>query len=406
MARTTMPLTAKAVKDAKPKEKDYKLFDGRGLYLQVTKAGGKLWRLKYRIDGKEKKLAMGAYPEISLQRARELREQYKADVAEGVDPAAERKSDRQTQQVEEARTGNTFEKVARERLEKIRGTISEVHYKRQLTAFENDAFPLIGSKPIDEVEAPDVVALLHRMDDRCARESARKLFYSISKTFKWAVANGKAARSPAADISLGEVLGERSKKNYPTITNEKGIRDLLLAIDTFTGGYTTKAALQMLPYVFVRPYNIRYAEWIEFDLKAKQWTIPGAKMKTGHDLIVPLTDSVIGILEEVRPFTSDSRFVFPSIRSKVSPMSENTLTAALRRLGYTKEEMVPHGFRAMFSTVAHEKSGFRHEVIETQLAHSVGNSVSKAYNRAQYLDERVKLMQWWSDYLDGVKSVG
>ena len=405
MARTTKPLTDKEIKEAKPKAKEYKLFDGGGLYISITPKGGKWWRLKYRFDGKEKRLSVGIYPDTSLKAARAERDRMKADIAAGIDPAEVRKESKQIKEAEQIKEENTFEKIARERLEKVRDTISEGHYDRQLTAFKNDAFPLIGSKPVDEVTAPDIVALLHRMEKRGAKESARKLFYSISKTFKWAVANGKATRSPAADIDLSEVLGERSKTNYPTITDDEGIGKLLKAIDGYKGDFTTRAALQMAPYVFVRPFNLRHAEWSEFDVTAKRWTIPGAKMKTGHDLIIPLTDSVITILEELWPFTGDGRYVFPSYRHKDTPMSDNTLRAALQRLGYTKEDIVPHGFRAMFSTVAHEKSGFDHAVIETQLAHSVGNSVSKAYNRAQYLQERVKLMQWWSDYLDEVKNV-
>jgi integrase len=403
MARRVAPLTAQQVKLAKPQEKDYKLFDGGGLFLLVKKTGGKLWRLKYRMGSKEKLLSLGGFPEVSLVQARQLREAHKADIAAGIDPAKVRKESKRTKEADKTKTENTFENIARERLEKVRDTISEAHYARQLTAFENDAFPLIGSKPVDEVTAPDIVALLHRMEKRGAKESARKLFYSISKTFKWAVANGKAPRNPAADIDLSELLGGKAKNSYPTITDDEGIGKLLKAIDGYRGDFTTRAALKMAPYVFVRPFNLRHAEWVEFDLKEKRWTIPGDKMKTGHDLIVALTDSVIAILEEVRPFTGDSRYVFPSVRSKTSPMSENTLNAALRRLGYTKDEIVSHGFRAMFSTVANEKSDFDRAVIDTQLAHSIGNSVSRAYNRAQYLRERVKLMQWWSDYLDELK---
>jgi len=403
MARITKPLTDKEIKEARPKEKEYKLFDGGGLYLSVTPAGGKWWRLKYRFDGKEKRLSLGTYPHTSLKAARAERDRMKSDIAAGIDPTEVRKEAKQIQKDEAIKIENTFEKLARRRLEKVRDSISEGHHKRQLTAFENDVFPFIGTMIINEIRASDIVGILHRMDERGARESARKLFYAISKTFKWAVANGKTSRSPAADIDLSEILGERSRQHYPTITDDKGIRGLLMGIEGYKGDFTTKQALRMLPYVFVRPFNIRHAEWSEIDLQMKRWSIPGEKMKTGHELIVPLTESVIGILEETKPFTGDGRYIFPSTRHRGTPMSDNTLRAALQRLGYTKNEIVPHGFRAMFSTVAHEKSGFAHEVIETQLAHSVGNSVSKAYNRAKYIDERVKLMQWWSSYLDKLK---
>ncbi len=403
MARATTQLSSTQIKTAKAKEKDYKLSDGRGLYLLVAKSGGKHWKLKYKFDGKEKKLSLGSYPEISLLQARELREIHRSDIANGINPSEQKQIKKELLKQETIKSENTFEKLARERLLKVQSDISESHYKRTLTAFINDCFPFMGYLPIDDVVAKDILVVLHKMADRGANESGRKLFYAISKTFKWAVANDKAQRNPAGDILLEEVLGKSKKKHYPTITDDKGIKGLLLSIDSYQGEYTTKQALKLQAYTFVRPYNIRHIEWCEIDFKAKIWSIPANKMKTKEDLIVPLTDTVIEILEAMKPYTSDSIYLFPSLRSKSSPMSDNTLISAIRRMGYTKEEFVPHGFRAMFSTVAHEKSTHKHEVIETQLAHSVGNSVSQAYNRAKYLDERVELMQWWSDYLDKVQ---
>jgi len=400
MARLTTPLTAKEIQSAKPREKEYKLFDGGGLYLAVTPKGGKWWRLKYRFDNKEKRLALGVYPDLSLQEARKLREAYKAQIAEGINPNDKKKQKKEAEAIEELESLNTFEKLARERLTLVKDEISEAHYNRTLNALINDCFPIIGKMPINEVEAKHILEILHIMVDRNIKESARKLFFAISKTFKWAVANGKARRNPASDILLEEVIGKKSTKHYPTITDDMGIRGLLLAIDSYTGEHTTKRALQMLAHVFVRPYNIRHAEWSEIDFKNKQWRISSEKMKTSEDLIVPLTDTVIEILQDVRRYTGEGQYVFHSPRGKTSPMSENTLLGAIRRLGYTKEEFVPHGFRAMFSTIAHEKSNFKHEIIETQLAHSVGNAVSQAYNRAKYLDERIELMQWWSNYLN------
>ena len=400
MARLTTPLTAKEIQSAKPKEKEYKLFDGGGLYLAVTPKGGKWWRLKYRFDNKEKRLALGVYPDLSLQEARKLRELYKAQIAEGINPNEKKKANKKAIAVQELKDINTFEKLAKERLNIVQNEISEAHYNRTLNALINDCFPIIGSMPIDDIEAKDILIILQRMVDRNIKESARKLFYAISKTFKWAVANGKAKRNPANDILLEEVIGKKSTRHFPTITDDKGIKGLLLAIDSYTGEYTTKKALQMLAHVFVRPYNIRHAEWSEIDFINKRWNISAEKMKTKEDLIIPLTDTVIEILEDMQRFTGNGRYIFHSPRGKTSPMSENTLLGAIRRLGYTKDEFVPHGFRAMFSTVAHEKSNFKHEVIETQLAHSVGNSVSQAYNRAKYLDERIKMMRWWSNYLN------
>lgn len=402
MARVATSLSDTKIKTAKAKDKDYKLSDGRGLYLLVTKSGGKHWKLKYYFDGKEKKLSLGAYPEISLLQARGLREKYKSEIANNINPSYKKQIKKEAQKIGDINNLNTFEKIARERLTKVKDEISEAHYNRTLNALANDCFPFIGPKPINEVTAKDILSILHTMADRGAKESGRKLFYSISKTFKWAVANHKAERNPAGDILLEEVLGKKVKNHYPTITDDKGIKGLLLAIDNYQGEHSTKQALKMLAHVFVRPFNIRHAEWGEIDFNTKQWKIPSNKMKTKEDLIVPLTETVISILEDIKQYTEDSVYVFHSPRSKVSPMSENTLLGALRRLGYTKEEFVPHAFRAMFSTIAHEKSHFKHEVIETQLAHSVGNSVSQAYNRAKYLEERVKLMQWWSNYLNSL----
>ncbi len=405
MARITTPLTDTKIRTTKAKDKDYKLSDGRGLYLLVSKSGGKHWKLKYKFEDKEKKLSLGSYPEISLLRARELREHYRSQIANGINPSEQKQLKKKAQKEEQIKHLNTFEKVARERLLKVQDEISEAHYKRTLTAFVNDCFPYIGSMPIDEVAAKDLLVILHKMADRGVKESGRKLFYSISKTFKWAVANNKAERNPAGDILLEEVLGKQIQRHYPTLTDDKDIKGLQLAIDSYTGEYTTKQALKMLFHVFVRPFNIRHAEWNEIDFKSKQWNIPGSKMKTKEDLIVPLTLPVIELLEDMQQYTSDSKYIFHSSRSSTSPMSDNTLLGAIRRLGYTKDEFVPHGFRAMFSTIAHEKSDFKHEVIETQLAHSIGNSVSQAYNRAKYLDERVELMQWWSNYLDEVQKI-
>jgi len=339
---------------------------------------------------------------LSLQEARKLREIYKTQIAEGINPNEDKKAKKEAKAIQEVKNLNTFEKLARERLSLVQNEISEAHYNRTLNALVNDCFPIIGAMPIDEIEAKDILVILQIMVDRNIKESARKLFYAISKTFKWAVANGKAKRNPANDILLEEVIGKKSTRHFPTISDDKGIRGLLLAIDSYTGEHTTKRALQMLAHVFVRPYNIRHAEWSEIDFENKQWSISSTKMKTKEDLIVPLTDTVIEILEDVGRYTGNGQYVFHSPRGKTSPMSENTLLGAIRRLGYTKDEFVPHGFRAMFSTVAHEKSNFKHEVIETQLAHSVGNAVSQAYNRAKYLDERVEMMKWWSNYLNSL----
>ena len=403
MARKVTPLTATQIKQAKPKEKDYKLSDGGGLYLLVTKSGGKHWKLKYRLDGKEKKLSLGAYPDVTLSKAREIKEEAKQLIASGIDPAKQKQEEKQLQREEELKRENTFSKIALERLENIKEDISESHYKRMYRGFTNDVFPVIGDKPLDEVEAADIITILQNMLKRGVRNSAQKVYQSINKTFKWCVANGLAKRNPCADIEAIEIIGRPQEQHYATITDDAGIKNLLISIQEYTGELSTKYALLFLAHTFVRPSNARLALWSEIDLKAKQWIIPAKKMKTKDEFIVPLSDTVMQLLDEVREYSGDSPYLFPSTKSKTTPLSDGALLGAIRRMGYTKEEFTPHGFRAMFSTIAHEKSPFRYDVIETQLAHSVGNSVSQAYNRAKYLDERVELMQWWSDYLERVQ---
>jgi integrase len=403
MARKITPLTATQIKQAKPKEKDYKLTDGGGLYLLVTKSGGKHWKLKYKFEGKEKKLSLGAYPDITLFKARELREKNKQLIANEINPSDLKRETKEIQKQEAIKSQSTFKNIAIERLEKQKDSISETHYKRTINAFKNDCFEYIGDKYIDDVTAKDIINMLQVMNARGVNDSARKLFYAISKTFKWAVANAKAERNPCADILLEEILGKESKKHYPTITDSTGIKNLLIGIKEYQGETSTKYALLMLAYTFVRPSNVRLALWKEIDLNTRQWIIPAKKMKTKDEFIVPLSDTLIDLLQEMREYSGDSPYLFPSTKSKTTPLSDGALLGAIRRMGYSKEEFTPHGFRAMFSTIAHEKSPFKYDVIETQLAHSVGNSVSQAYNRAKYLDERKELMQWWSDYLDEVQ---
>lgn len=405
MARTVKPLTATEVKNAKPKEKIYRLFDGGGLYLEVQPAGGKWWRLKYRFNGKESRISLGTYPTTSLADARQKRDVIKGDMAKGIDPTAQKKQQIQDLQAE----GYTFKEVAEKRLDAQYGKLSETHIERTRKGFKMDVYDAIGDMPIELIMPADVIRILNTMRDRNAAESARKVFYAINKTFKWAVSsvddNGKAyiATNPCRDIDVGEILGAKSQAHYPIITDNKGLKALMKSIDEYSGHYSTKMALKILAYTFVRPYNIRHAEWSEIDFDEKKWYIPGSKMKTKRDHIVPLADTVVELLRDIHLKTSDSNLIFPSSRGKNTPMSDAALVNALRRMGYEKTEIVAHSFRGIFSTITHEKSGFPSQVIEIQLAHSVGNSVSRAYNRAEYLDDRIKLMQWWANYLDQLK---
>lgn len=435
MPRATKPLTDTEIKKAKPKNKDYKLFDGQGLFLLVTKAGGKLWRLKYRIHEKEKLIALGVYPNVALANqtakdedgnvildangdvivikgARTIRDEMKMLIASGIDPSDQRAKAKKQNKIEKQKKEHTFKNIALLRLERKVNEMSEAHCKRQKNAFENDVFPIIGNKYIDHITALDVISVVTKMMERGVADSARKVYYSISKTFKWAVTNidsktGKsyAKSNPCMNIELEEVIGKKSDSNYPTITDAKEIGKLLHAIDGYTGDFTTKQALRVMPYVALRPYNIRYAEWKEIDFNNKQWLILGEKMKTGKDLIVPLTDSVLDILKETEKYSGDSNYIFPSSRSKRSPMGDTTLVRAIRRMGYTKKQLVAHSFRSMFATVANEKweNKNKRDIIDVQLAHSVGSKVSQSYNRAKYLDERIRLMEWWSNFLDELK---
>ena len=403
MAKATKPLTDKEIRTAKPKEKAYKLFDGGGLFLSVPKSGQKRWRLKYRINGKEKLLSLGIYPTVSLSDARKKREELKELIAKGVDPSEVRQKKKETKKNQERAKQHLFKRIALERLEQQREQISLPHYKRTLSLLTNYALPSIGDKPLEEITARDIIEILQVMRDKDIIDSAKKLFYAISATFKSAVANGYLERNPCNDIQTSEILGKQQKRHYPTITDDKGIANLLISIEEYGGELSTKYALLLLAYTAVRPSNARLAKWEEIDLKSKLWVIPAKKMKTRDEFIVPLSGQVVALIEKVKQYKSDSVYLFPSTKSKSVPLSDGALLGAIRRMGYSTNEFTPHGFRAMFSTIAHEKAPHRHEVIETQLAHSVGNEVSQAYNRAKYLEERVALMQWWGDYLEGVK---
>ena len=398
------PLTDKYIKGLQPNiEKDYKVFDGGGLFILVAKGGGKRWRLKYRFDGKEKVLALGVYPALTLAKARKKREDYKEQIANGINPAEERKQNKREQKIEDNREYNTFKVVALKYFEK-RNELNEAYKVRLENSFRNDVYPFIGNLPIDEVTPHHIMDIVKLVERRGATESAHRLFTQLSKVFKYGVSNLLGTSNPCNNLDKNEILKSHTSKNYPTITNPKEIGTLLNIIDDYTGDYLVKMALTLAPYVFVRPSNLRFAQWDEVDFEARLWRIPADKMKTKDEHLIPLTDRTIAILKEVQLYSGDATYIFHSMRSKTTQMSDATLNNALRRMGYSKDEIVTHGFRAMFSTRAHEDSDFKHDVIEKQLAHSVGTKVSQAYNRAMYLDERKELMQWWSDYLDALKA--
>ncbi|MDP3302109.1 MAG: tyrosine-type recombinase/integrase [Sulfuricurvum sp.] len=406
MARQVVPLSDTEIKKAKPKEKDYKLFDGGGLFLLIKPNGGKWWRLKYLIDGKEKSLSLGTYPEVSLLKAREKRDQHKISIAEGINPSTERKEAKASIKVQEDEYLNTFKHCSKDYFELIRTKISEGHYAKQWQRLESNIFPFIGNKNMNDIARDEILLCLTRIQERGAIEEAHRIYNIVSQVYQYAIANRRCERNIASDISTKWTLQPIIRKNFPTITDPKEIGKLLNAIDGYQGEYSVRCALQIMPYVALRPANIREMEWSEIDLDKGILTISATKMKMKREHIVPLVPKVVEILRELYKLTGENRYCFSTMRYKTSPLSNNTLNASLIRLGYSNQEIVPHGFRAMFTTIANEMTpehGFSSDVIEKCLAHEQGNKVRAAYNRAEYWDQRVGLMQWWGDYLDKSK---
>ncbi len=393
-----MGLTDIKVRNEKQKAKDIKLFDGDGLYLLVTAKGGKYWRFKYRFGGKEKLLALGTYPEISLSDARRGRDDSRRQVAAGIDPGEVRKAQKAARSECNA---NSFEVIAREWHNKFKHTWSEGHAKRVLDRLEGDVFPWQGPKPISEIKPVDILAVLRRVESRGALETAHRVRTICGQVMRYAVATGRAERDASAD--LRGALPPVKVKHHAALTDPKQVAELLRAIEGFQGSFIVRCALKLSPMLLVRPGELRKAEWSEIDFNAAQWNIPAKKMKMKMAHIVPLSQQAIEILNDLRPLTGNGKFVSPCTRTFERPMSENTINAALRRLGYTSDEMTGHGFRAMARTILDEVLHIRPDYIEHQLAHSVKDPNGRAYNRTAHLDERKKMMQLWADYLDGLK---
>ncbi len=395
----TASLTATKVKNAKGREKPYKLTDGQGLFLLVTPSGSKLWRFKYFFAGKEKLLAFGTYPEISLAEAREKRDAARRQVSNDVDPGEVRKAQKVAKV---AVTENSFEVIAREWHGKFSGSWSPSHAETTLRRLGLDAFPIIGARLIAEIKPPELLAMLRRIESRGALETAHRVRTICSQVFRYAVATGRAERDPAADLK--GALPPYKSSHLAALTEPKDVAPLLRAIDGYQGSYVVKCALQLAAMFFVRPGELRNAEWTEFDLDAGLWSIPAEKMKMKQPHIVPLSRQAIDVLKSLRQLTGRSRYLFPSNRSSQRPMSNNAVLAALRNMGFDKTEMTGHGFRAMARTILDEILHVRPEYIEHQLAHAVRDPNGRAYNRTTHLEERKKMMQLWSDYLDGLKS--
>lgn len=404
-----MPLSDVLIKNAKPGPKAQRLFDGGGLYLEVAPSGGKWWRLKYRHDGKEKRLSLGTYPDTSLKDARERRDLARRDLAAGIDPGVKRKAEKETRA---ALAANTFEAVAREWHQAVHvAKVSEGHAARNLLRLEQDAFPWLGSIPIADITAPKLLESLRRVEARGAIETAHRVRQVCGQVFRYGIATGRCERDPAAD--LRDALQPVIVTHHAAIIDPKQVGALLRAFDDYQGLPTTRAALKLAPLVFLRPGELRQAEWAEFDLDAAMWTIPAARMKrtkqqklSGAPHLVPLSSQAVAILRDLEPLTGRGRFVFPSPRGATRPMSENGVLSALRRMGFSKEEMSGHGFRAMARTLMTERLGIPEAVIEAQLAHAVKDSLGRAYNRTEFVEQRRSMMQTWADYLDSLRQGG
>jgi len=397
MPKRIIPLSDMKVQKAKAKDKPVTLFDGGGLFLMITPTGGKLWRFKYRFDGKEKKLAFGSYPEISLLDARKRRDEARSQIAHGIDPGAVRKAQKQAK-IEET---ETFEIIAREWQEKFKSKWQEEYADKIMRRMELNVFPLIGSRPIKNIKAPELLAVLRRVESRDALELAHRIRNLCDQIFRYAVATGRTERNPAADLK--GALKPVKEKHRAAITDPKRVGELLRAIDSYQGTFVVQCALKFAPLVFVRPGELRHAEWSEINLENAEWNIPASKMKMKEAHLVPLSRQAIDILRKLHTLTGSGRYVFPSERSSQRPMSENAILVALRIMGYPKEEMSGHGFRAMARTILDEVLQVRPDFIEHQLAHAVRDPNGRAYNRTAHLNERRKMMQKWADYLDDIK---
>jgi integrase len=395
------------IRSAKPAERPVRLYDERGLYLEITTNGGRWWRFKYRYAGKEKLLSMGTYPDTGLKAARDRRDRARALLEDGVDPSEARRAEKASRSESVV---NGFEAVAREWHATIHlAQVSAGHAARTLIRLEQDVFPWLGGLPIGEIKAPLLLQAMRRIEARGAIETAHRALQACGQVFRYAIATGRAERDPTPDLrgALKPVLVQ----HMAAITDPKRVGDLLRAIESYKGMPITRAALQLAPLVFVRPGELRKAEWAEFDLAAAQWRIPAARMKrtkqeklsgTAHG--VPLSRQAVAILRELHPLTGHGRYLFPSPRTGERPMSDNGVLSALRRMGFPSDEMTGHGFRAMARTLLAERLSVDEAVIEAQLAHAVKDSLGRAYNRTEFLEQRRKMLQTWADYLDKLRT--
>jgi len=397
-----MALTDAVIRATRPRETPFKIFDSDGLYLLIAPEGGRWWRFKYRHDGRERLISLGTYPEVTLAQARQRRDDARRQVAGGIDPSAKRRAER-------AARAETFAAVAHEWLEMQRAKLAPVTFAKKLATLERFLFPHLGARPVAKIAAPELLATLRRIEARRIHETAHRARSLAGAVLRYAVATGRAERDPSAD--LRGALAPVVVTNRAAITDPARVGELLRAIDGYAAGFrsqpATAAALKLAPLLFVRPGELRAAEWSELKLDGEhpEWRIPGARMKMGEEHLVPLARQAVAILRELHPITGTGRYVFPSLRGPSRPISANTINVALRALGFDGAEITGHGFRAMASTLLNEQ-GFPPDVIELQLAHAERNEVRAAYNRAKRVAERRRMMQSWADYLDGLRAGG
>lgn len=395
-----MKLSDTAIKKAKPEQKPYKMADGGGMYLEVMPTGSKYWRLKYRFGGKEKRLAFGVYPDVTLAEARSRRDDARKLLANDTDPSAAK----QAKKLSNAELGaNSFEVIAREWFARHAPNWKENHSSKIIARLENDVFPWIGTKPIAEIAAPTLLAAIRRIEARGALETAHRALACCGQVFRYAVATGRAERDPTGDLR-GALPPVRKDKHFAAITDSKKVGELMRDIEGYQGSFIVKCAFKLSPLLFVRPGELRKMEWKDVNLNAAEWIYFVTKTETQH--VVPLCKQAVEVLREIQPLTGRGKYVFHGERDHDRPMSDNAIRSALRRMGWANDEMTPHGFRAMASTIL-DNMGYKQEWLERQLAHEEPNKVKAAYKRdawRMYLPERTAMMQVWADYLDKLKT--
>lgn len=391
-----MPLTDAVIRKATPAVKPKRLFDAGGLYLEIAPSGGKWWRLKYRYAGKEKRLSLGVYPDVPLKKARERRDDARRLLADGVDPGENRKA---AQAAGAERAANSFEVVAREWFAKFESKWAATHSSKIIRRLEMDVFPWLGTRPIADITASEVLSCLRRIEGRGALDTAHRAQQNCGQVFRYGVATGRCERDPTAD--LRGALPPSQHEHFAAITDPAAVGELLRAMGGFKGTFVVQCALKLAPLFFVRPGELRKAKWADFDLDKAEWRYLVTKTKTEH--LVPLAIQAIEILRELHALTGQREYVFPG-RDPKKPLSDAAINAALRRMGYdTRKEITGHGFRAMARTILHQELHIAPEVIEHQLAHRVPDALGTAYNRTKFLPARRKMMQQWADYLDKLK---